>query len=75
LEQTSQQQIQNGENYAEDGVERINTVLQFSGGHLQLPNMSDMQGGLEVDEWTCQESDMIVFDSLVNTDLMGNWPF
>lgn len=44
------QQIQNGENYAEDGEGLPNTVLQFSGGHLQLPDTLDMQDGLELSE-------------------------
>lgn len=72
-EETLQQQIQNGENYAEDLVGQTHTVLQFSGGHLRLPDTLDIQGGLEVNDWAYQESDMIFFDSLVNTDLLGNW--
>jgi len=71
-EQILHQQIQNEEGYAEDGMGRTNTILQFSGGHLQLPDTLSMQGDLEVNEWMYQESDMIFFDSLVNTDLLGN---
>jgi hypothetical protein len=73
VEQNSQEMTQNAGNHAEDGVGQPNTILQFSGGHLQLPDTSDMQGGLELEEWTYQESDMLFFDSLVNTDLLGNW--
>jgi hypothetical protein len=71
--QILQQQTQNGENHAEDEAGRTNTLLQFSGGYLQLPDALDMQGDLEVNGRTYQESDIIFFDSLVNTDLVGNW--
>ncbi|PYI02088.1 hypothetical protein BO78DRAFT_422889 [Aspergillus sclerotiicarbonarius CBS 121057] len=50
-----------------------NTMLHFSGGHFQLPDASDTRNDLDTSEWTFDESDMILFDSLINTDLVGNW--
>lgn len=61
------------ESYAGNGVGREDTTLQISGGHFQLPEASGIQDGLDTSEWSFQESDMIFFDSLVNTDLVGNW--
>lgn len=61
------------ESYAGSDVGRDDTILQFSGGHFQLPEASGIQDGFDTSEWSFQESDMIFFDSLVNTDLMGDW--
>lgn len=49
------------------------TILQLSGGHFQLPESSDMQESLDAREWSFSPEDMIFFDSLVNTDVVGNW--
>jgi hypothetical protein len=32
-----------------------------------------MLGGLDTAEWDFRESDMVFFDSLVNSDLVGDW--
>ena len=49
-------------------------ILQTSGGHFQLPGAtSHPPEGLDPSEWTFDESDIIFFDSLINTDLVGNW--
>ena len=63
----------NEESYAGNGMGREDTILQISGGHFQLPEASGIQDGPDTSEWSFQESDMIFFDSLVNTDLVGNW--
>lgn len=67
--------VERGEVYTEQDVAGNATILQFSGGYLQLPDMPDVQSGRETNEWPDLESDMIFFDSLVNTDLVGNWTF
>jgi hypothetical protein len=59
--------------HAGNGVRREDTILQISGGHFQLPEAPGAQDDLDTSEWFFQESDMILFDSLVNTDLVGNW--
>lgn len=62
----------NEESYA-GSMGREGTILQISGGHFQLLESSGIQNGLDNSEWSFQESDMVFFDSLVNTDLVGNW--
>ncbi|KAJ5624049.1 hypothetical protein N7510_000358 [Penicillium lagena] len=71
--ETPQEMVRNEGSYADDGVERNDPILQLSGGHFQLPEASGTQGGFDTSELPFQESDMIFFDSLVNTDLVGNW--
>jgi hypothetical protein len=52
------------------------TILQFSGAHFQLPEAPGIQSsGHDTGEWLFEESDRIFFDSLVNTDLGGDWAF
>jgi hypothetical protein len=58
---------------AGNGVEREDTILQISGGHFQLPEASGIRDGLDISDWSFEESDMVFFDSLVNADLLGNW--
>ncbi|CRG85768.1 putative transcriptional regulatory protein C530,08 [Talaromyces islandicus] len=50
-------------------------ILQVSGVHFQFPEALGVQGGHDTSEWLFEESDMIFFDSLVNTDLGGDWTF
>lgn len=49
-----------------------NTVLQFTSCHFPKFENSFMN---DLTEWRFQESDTICFDSLVNTDVEGNWNF
>ncbi|PWY82584.1 hypothetical protein BO83DRAFT_434221 [Aspergillus eucalypticola CBS 122712] len=49
------------------------TILQFFSDHLQLPEESSTQDIVGLSDWPYDESDTIFFDSLVNTDLVGNW--
>ena len=51
----------------------IDTLLHFSGGHLRLPEVSGTRDDFDTTDWSFQESDMIFFDSLVDTDLAGSW--
>ncbi|CAI7590057.1 unnamed protein product [Penicillium glandicola] len=59
--------------HAGNNVGGTDTVLQLSGGHFQLPEPPGIQSDLDINEWHFEESDMVFFDSLVNTDLVGNW--
>jgi hypothetical protein len=49
-----------------------NTVLQFTSS--QFPTL-DAQVVDPTTGWPFQESDMMFFDSLLNTDVAGNWDF
>lgn len=49
-----------------------NTVLQFTSCHFPALDNSSMD---DLAEWSFQESDTICFDSLLNTDVEGNWNF
>lgn len=60
---------------SEIGTGSDGAALQVFGGHFQLPQESVIQGILDSSEWCFQESDMISFDSLIDTDLVGNWTF
>jgi hypothetical protein len=60
-------------NSARHVVRGPDTILQLSGGHFQFPEISDIQESLGTSEWSFSPDDMIFFDSLVNTDLVGNW--
>ncbi|PYH88926.1 hypothetical protein BO71DRAFT_122921 [Aspergillus ellipticus CBS 707.79] len=54
-------------------VRSPDTILDFSGSSFHLPGVSDFQDGLGASGWTFQDSEMMFFDSLINTDLVGNW--
>lgn len=55
-----------------NGMEADNTILQFTSS--QFPNF-EIPGVNNMTDWQFQESDTIFFDSLLNTDLEGNWNF
>ena len=59
--------------YTSQEIESHNTVLSFFDGHLQFPELSDMSGILDDSDWPWQESNVLFFDSLVNSDLGGDW--
>ncbi|KAJ5770381.1 uncharacterized protein N7511_002432 [Penicillium nucicola] len=59
--------------HAGDSVETEDTILQISGGHFQFPEIPGIQDGLDASDWSFGEDDLVFFDSLVNTDLVGNW--
>lgn len=61
-----------GGEYADSHARESNTVLQFSDEHFQIPQTMGIQDGSHV-EWPWGDSEMLFFDSLVNTDLVGNW--
>lgn len=71
--QTPPESVENGDCNARNDT----TILQFSGAHFQLPEAPGMQSssGHDASEWLFEESDRIFFDSLVNTDLGGDWTF
>jgi hypothetical protein len=47
-------------------------MLSFTSSHF--PTLSaDM--GMGLGEWSFNDEDVMLFDSLVNTDLEGNWNF
>lgn len=57
-------------------LEGNDTILQCSGGHVQLgdtPNI--IHGGLDLSQSFYPDSDMVFFDSLLNTDLISSWTF
>lgn len=60
---------------SDDGMEmeRQDTAVHFSHGHLQLSETSDIFEGLESSEWSWEEGYILFFDSLVNSDLGGVW--
>ena len=68
----AQERVRNEEINADNGSNG-DTILHFSGGHFQVPDTSDIQNCLDIGEWSFEDTDMILFDSLVNTDLVGNW--
>ena len=49
-----------------------NTVLQFTSSQFPTFETSAMDSAAD---WQFQESDVILFNSLVNTDVEGNWDF
>lgn len=57
------------------GAGLTNTVLRFSDGHLQIPEMVSNDEDQFGSNWTFDESETIVFDSLINTDLLADWNF
>ncbi|OCL06582.1 hypothetical protein AOQ84DRAFT_343131 [Glonium stellatum] len=61
-----------GEAMDGNGAWMENTVLQFTSS--QFP-MFETQTSNSVTEWPFQESDTMFFDSLLNTDVEGNWDF
>lgn len=63
------------ESYSIFGMGDNETALQATGGHFQLPQAPGMQEIFDSTEWLFQESDTIYFDSLMDTDLEGNWAF
>ncbi|KAJ5587342.1 uncharacterized protein N7459_003107 [Penicillium hispanicum] len=69
----SREMVGNGEGSADIVVPRNDTIWQFSGGHFQLSEASYMQGDPDISEWPFQEIDTMLFDSLANTDLVGDW--
>ncbi|PWY68572.1 hypothetical protein BO94DRAFT_590693 [Aspergillus sclerotioniger CBS 115572] len=72
--QTPRKTDENEDNAFNNSMGIENTIFHFSGGHFQLPGaLSPIPEGLDPSEWTFNESDMIFFDSLINTDLIGNW--
>ncbi|KAJ5225776.1 hypothetical protein N7468_007001 [Penicillium chermesinum] len=48
-----------------------NTVLQFSDGHLQIPDPANTITDPVDPRWEFDESETIVFNSLINTDLLA----
>lgn len=61
------------EDRCNDGDARENdTVLNFLDEHFQFPQRMSIQDGSNV-EWPLGDSDMVFFDSLVDTDLLGSW--
>ncbi|KKK19590.1 hypothetical protein AOCH_001311, partial [Aspergillus ochraceoroseus] len=48
-------------------------ILGGNAGHGSSSSSSLDPDGVDSSAWTFEESDMIFFDSLVNTDLEGNW--
>lgn len=63
------------ESSAGHAVEGTDTIFQFAGGHFQLPDINDIHSDFNVNQWSFSEDDMIFFDSLINTDLVGDWTF
>ncbi|KAL3481698.1 hypothetical protein BJX99DRAFT_270047 [Aspergillus californicus] len=55
-----------------NGIEDIDTILHLSGGQFEPFEDSFIQNDL-TGEWPTQEMDMILFDSLVDADLVGTW--
>jgi hypothetical protein len=62
------QNIGSSENLDDNGIS--NTVMNFTSDHFHVPEAPNTLG---IGEWPFQESDMIFFDGLVNTDLVGSW--
>jgi hypothetical protein len=48
------------------------TVLQFTSNQFPTFDAQTLDAGTD---WSFQESDMMFFDSLLNTDVAGNWDF
>lgn len=61
-----------GEDMDDNAMGVDNTVLQFTSCHFPAFESSSMN---DFTEWCFQESDTIFFDSLLNTDVEGNWNF
>ncbi|KAL2842387.1 hypothetical protein BJY01DRAFT_264507 [Aspergillus pseudoustus] len=65
---------ENGEESCIDSrPRRGETLLHVSNNHFSIPDAPHIMGGVDTTEWSFEESDMVFFDSLVNTDLVGNW--
>jgi hypothetical protein len=54
-------------------MERQDTAVHFSNGHLQFSETSDVFEVLDSSEWSWQEGDILFFDSLVNSNPGGVW--
>lgn len=54
-------------------IGNIDTLLQLSGGHFHPFDDSFIQTNNLTGEWPTQETDMILFDSLLDSDLVGTW--
>lgn len=54
-------------------IENIDRFLQLSGGHFQPFDDYFIQNDTFTGEWPTQETDMIVFDTLLDSDLVGTW--
>lgn len=52
-----------------------NTVFRFEDGHFQMPELLNPSGDSFGSEWIFDEDETIIFDSVINTDLLGNWNF
>lgn len=61
-----------GEAMGDNAMGVDHTVLQFTSCHFPALENSSMN---DLTEWPFQESDTIYFDSLLNTDVEGNWNF
>jgi hypothetical protein len=59
--------------YIDNSLGREEPLLHISSNHSHFPQAPDMLGGLDTAEWDFRESDMVFFDSLVNSDLVGDW--
>lgn len=68
-----QDTVRTEERYSALGAWGDGTALQVSGGHFQLPQASGVEGSLDSGEWSFQENDLIYLNSLVDTELLGNW--
>lgn len=60
----------NGEVLNGNGAWMKNSVLQFTSSQFPTFSAEGMDG---ITEWPFQESDTIFFDSLLDTDVEGNW--
>lgn len=74
IEQTDQW-MSGSEGLEYTGAGLTNTVLRFSDGHLQIPEMASNDEDQFGSDWAFDESETIVFDSLINTDLLADWNF
>ncbi|KAL2851261.1 hypothetical protein BJX68DRAFT_275279 [Aspergillus pseudodeflectus] len=62
------------EGYTDNSLGGEEPLLHISSNHFHLPPAPDsLSGGPDSDEWDFRESDMVFFDSLVNSDLVGDW--
>ena len=61
-----------GEAMTESGAWMNNTLLQFTSSQFPTFEAQPMDSAAE---WQFSESDVMLFDSLLNTDVEGNWDF
>jgi hypothetical protein len=62
------------EGYTDNSLGGEEPLLHISSNHFHLPPAPEsLSGGPDIDEWDFRESDMVFFDGLVNSDLVGDW--